>query len=83
MDAYPDRAVAWFAVGCYYFVIRKLEMARRFFSKATSLDVMFAPAWIGFGHSFAMQVQQKAKKGTIAKREKKNGARDRRLRAMR
>ena len=27
-----------YAVGCYYFLTRKFELARRFFLKSTSLD---------------------------------------------
>eukprot|EP00742_Colponemidia_sp_Colp-10_P011512 GILJ01012796.1.p1 GENE.GILJ01012796.1~~GILJ01012796.1.p1 ORF type:complete len:526 (+),score=88.80 GILJ01012796.1:22-1578(+) len=55
VDAYPQSAVAWFAVGCYYLTIRKLDPSRRFFRKATSLAPHFAPAWIGYGHGFALQ----------------------------
>ena len=52
---YPHLAVAWYAVGCYYFCIRQYDNARRYFSKATALDKNYAPAWIGFGHAFAAQ----------------------------
>ena len=31
VDAYPKSAVAWYAVGCYYFAIAKYDMARRYF----------------------------------------------------
>jgi anaphase-promoting complex subunit 6 len=55
VDAYPDKAVAWFAVGCYYFLVKKFDPARRYFSKATTIDPQFTPAWIGFGHAFASQ----------------------------
>jgi tetratricopeptide (TPR) repeat protein len=54
-EEYPDRAVAWFAVGCYYLCVGQHESARRFFGKATALDAGFAPAWLGFGHAFAAQ----------------------------
>eukprot|EP00898_Chlorokybus_atmophyticus_P002261 jgi/Chlat1/3035/Chrsp206S03287 len=50
-----DLAIAWFAVGCYYYCTQQFEAARRHFSKATSLEAMFLPAWIGFGHAFAAQ----------------------------
>jgi len=53
MNAYPTAAVAWFTAGCYYYMIRKYELARRFLHKALSLDSAFAPAWIAFGHAFA------------------------------
>ena len=54
-EEYPDRAIAWFAVGCYYLCAGQFESARRFFGKATALDASFAPAWLGFGHAFAAQ----------------------------
>ncbi|KAJ4839208.1 Cell division cycle protein 16 [Turnera subulata] len=50
---YPQKALSWFAVGCYYYCIKKYNQARRYFSKATSLDGTFAPAWIGYGNSYA------------------------------
>jgi anaphase-promoting complex subunit 6 len=53
VHAYPSAAVSWFAAGCYYFLIKKYEQARRFFAKATQLDTTFAPAWIAYGHAFA------------------------------
>ena len=54
-EEYPDRAVSWFAVACYYYCVRRFDEARRYFSKATALEGAFVPAWIGFGHSFAAQ----------------------------
>ena len=30
VDIYPGKAVAWFAVGCYYMLVNKHETARRF-----------------------------------------------------
>eukprot|EP00928_Gymnodinium_smaydae_P016962 TRINITY_DN16441_c0_g1_i1.p1 TRINITY_DN16441_c0_g1~~TRINITY_DN16441_c0_g1_i1.p1 ORF type:complete len:594 (+),score=94.57 TRINITY_DN16441_c0_g1_i1:91-1872(+) len=53
VNAYPSAAVAWFTAGCYYFMVKKYEHARRFFHKAISLDQSFAPAWIAYGHAFA------------------------------
>lgn len=55
VDLYPESAVSWFAVGCYYLVINKVEPARRYLSKATSLDNVFGPAWLVYGHSFAVE----------------------------
>ncbi|KAK2165875.1 hypothetical protein NP493_1345g00047 [Ridgeia piscesae] len=55
VDLYPNKAVAWFAVGCYYLLVGKNDPARRYFSKATSLDRIFGPAWLAFGHSFAAE----------------------------
>ncbi|KAK8395649.1 hypothetical protein O3P69_005634 [Scylla paramamosain] len=55
VDLYPESALAWFAVGCYYYLIGKNEQARRYLSKATTLDRVFGPAWIAYGHSFAAE----------------------------
>ncbi|XP_050238671.1 anaphase-promoting complex subunit 6 [Mercurialis annua] len=52
---YPQKALSWFAVGCYYYCIKKYDQSRRYFSKATSLDGTFAPAWIGYGNAYAAQ----------------------------
>ncbi|XP_030460989.1 anaphase-promoting complex subunit 6 isoform X2 [Syzygium oleosum] len=52
---YPQKALSWFAVGCYYYCIKKYDQSRRYFSKATNLDGTFPPAWIGFGNAFAAQ----------------------------
>lgn len=55
VDEYPQMALAWFAVGCYYLCIKQYEQARRYFCKATTLDRTFAPAWLGFGNAYAAQ----------------------------
>ena len=55
VEDYPQQAVSWFAVGSYYHLIADYESARRYFSKAPSLNHRFAPAWVGFGHAFAAQ----------------------------
>lgn len=53
VDKYPNDAVSWFAVGCYYFLIGKNDFARRYLSKATSLERGLGCAWLAYGHSFA------------------------------
>ncbi|KAL8510074.1 hypothetical protein ACS0TY_017052 [Phlomoides rotata] len=50
---YPQKALSWFAVGCYYYCTKKYDQSRRYFSKATSLDGTFAPGWIGYGNACA------------------------------
>ena len=55
VDSFPDTAEAWYAVGCYYYLCNKFEKARINFLKATSLNAYFAPAWLGYGHTFAAQ----------------------------
>ncbi|XP_024922451.2 anaphase-promoting complex subunit 6 isoform X1 [Ziziphus jujuba] len=52
---YPQKALSWFAVGCYYYCIKKYDQSRRYFSKATNLDGAFPPAWIGYGNAYAAQ----------------------------
>lgn len=46
---------AWFAVGTYYYLVGKHEFARRYLSKATHLDRVYGPAWLAYGHSFALE----------------------------
>ena len=53
--AYPDHAVSWFSVGCYYYMTRRYEISRRFLHKATSLDKYLFAAWIVYGHTFSEQ----------------------------
>ncbi len=55
VQEYPQRALSWFAVGCYYMCTRQYESARRYFGRATTADPNFAPAWVGFGNAFALQ----------------------------
>jgi anaphase-promoting complex subunit 6 len=55
VSANPDLAVAWFSVGSYYFLIKKYDLARKYFNKANRLDKHFAASWIAFGHAFAAQ----------------------------
>ncbi|KAF9189570.1 anaphase promoting complex subunit cdc16 [Haplosporangium sp. Z 767] len=55
VDRHPKEAVAWFAVGVYYYLTKNMSEARRYFGKASSTDRHYGPAWIGFGHSFAME----------------------------
>ena len=55
VDLYPESAISWYAVGCYYLMISKTDAARRFLSKSTTLDPVFGPAWLLYGHSFAVE----------------------------
>ncbi|EGR49624.1 cell division control protein 16 [Trichoderma reesei QM6a] len=52
-DTHPEEPCTWLAVGIYYFSIKKIAEARRYFSKASMMDAHFGPAWIGFAHTFA------------------------------
>ncbi|KAJ4431999.1 hypothetical protein ANN_20613 [Periplaneta americana] len=55
VDLYPEMAISWYAVGCYYYVIGKSDPARRYLGKSTTLDKLFSPAWLAYGHSFAAE----------------------------
>ncbi|KAJ3592060.1 hypothetical protein NHX12_007190 [Muraenolepis orangiensis] len=62
VDLYPNNPVSWFAVGCYYLMVgHKNEHARRYLrhvaivDKATTLERTYGPAWIAYGHSFAVE----------------------------
>ncbi|KAJ3081737.1 anaphase promoting complex subunit cdc16, partial [Quaeritorhiza haematococci] len=54
VEKFPTQAVTWFAVGTYYLCVGKCAEGRRYFSKASTMDPGFGPAWIGFAHSFAL-----------------------------
>ncbi|ESN99613.1 hypothetical protein HELRODRAFT_113698 [Helobdella robusta] len=55
VDLYPNKEISWFAVGAYYFLINKHEPARRYLSKSTTLNRVFSPAWLMYGHSFGVE----------------------------
>jgi anaphase-promoting complex subunit 6 len=55
VSADPDSVISWFAVGAYYFLIKKFDLARKYFAKCNKMDRNFAPGWIAFGHAFAAQ----------------------------
>jgi anaphase-promoting complex subunit 6 len=55
VDALPNEAISWYAVGTYYLTIGKHHEARRYFTKSSTMDPLFGIAWIGFGHSFAFE----------------------------
>lgn len=52
-ENYPNHYLTWVAIGIYYFAIKQNADARMFFSKASIINPNFAPAWIGFAHTFA------------------------------
>mmetsp|Transcript_15598 Transcript_15598/g.23169 ORF Transcript_15598/g.23169 Transcript_15598/m.23169 type:complete len:1315 (-) Transcript_15598:252-4196(-) len=53
VDANPKSACAWYAVGCYYHLCQRYDLAQRHFCRATRLNPRSAECWIGFGCSFA------------------------------
>ncbi len=53
VNHFPHSALSWYAVGCYYVVVKKHQSARKYLMKSVSLDSQFAPAHMAFGLSFA------------------------------
>lgn len=54
-DLHPEQPATWLAVGVYYLSISQIAEARRFFTKASTMDSHFGAAWIGFAHTFAAE----------------------------
>jgi anaphase-promoting complex subunit 6 len=54
VDRRPEESVTWYAVGCYYYLVDKLEPARRYLMKALRLDKYNGAAWLMYGHAFAV-----------------------------
>lgn len=54
-DNHPEEPSTWLAVGIYYLSISQIAEARRYFSKASTMDPQFGAAWIGFAHTFAAE----------------------------
>lgn len=52
---FPSSALSWYVVGCYYVTINKHQNARKYLTKAITLDTNFGPAHIAFGLSFAAE----------------------------
>ncbi|EAS06252.1 tetratricopeptide repeat protein (macronuclear) [Tetrahymena thermophila SB210] len=55
VENYSTHPLSWFAIGTYYYLTKKYEVARKYFQKAIYLDRNFVYAWIGMAHSFAIQ----------------------------
>lgn len=54
-DRDPDLPAAWYAVGCWYLASQRYSEARRYFSKAVSLNPRYAASWVAFAHCFASE----------------------------
>ncbi|KDR76370.1 hypothetical protein GALMADRAFT_67732 [Galerina marginata CBS 339.88] len=55
VDREPENAISWYAVGVWYLSGGKWAEARQYFSKTSLMDPRFGPAWIAFGHTFALE----------------------------
>jgi len=53
VEASPQSAASWFAVGSYYYACARYHVAQRHFCRATRLDPQVVAAWMAFGCSFA------------------------------
>jgi anaphase-promoting complex subunit 6 len=48
-----EKYISWYAVGCYYYSIKKYEMSRKYFLKCNQLNKNFPEGWIALGNSYA------------------------------
>jgi Tetratricopeptide repeat. len=53
VDADSKSAIAWYAVGCYYYACGRYALAQQHFWRSTRLDRRNALAWVAFGCAFA------------------------------
>ena len=49
------KATSWYAVGCYYWVCKKLEHAQKYLQKTVKIDPRLTVAWVVLGHVLAAQ----------------------------
>ncbi|KAH9414831.1 anaphase promoting complex subunit cdc16 [Dermatophagoides pteronyssinus] len=54
-EAIPENAIAWYAVGCYYYATSNMDNARKYLSKSTLIDPNFQASMLMYGHSFEME----------------------------
>lgn len=57
-ENFSKNSITWFSVATYYMVVDQIGEARKYFSKASILDPNFAPAWLGFAHTYAIEGEQ-------------------------
>lgn len=55
VNSSPNSALSWYVVGCYNLTISKHQNARKYLTKAITLEPNFGHAHIAFGHSFAAE----------------------------
>jgi len=55
VDKEPELPMSWLAVGVWYLISQKWRDARQYLSKATIMNPRFAPGWIAFAHTFALE----------------------------
>ena len=50
-----DKYISWYAVGCYYYSIKKFDLSRKYFLKCNQLNKNFPESWIALGNCYAGQ----------------------------
>ncbi|MCQ2816119.1 MAG: tetratricopeptide repeat protein [archaeon] len=50
-----EKNISWYAVGCYYFSMKKYDSARKYFQKSIQLDKSFPENLIALGNCFACE----------------------------
>lgn len=55
VNYFPNSPHAWYTVGCYYLTTSRHQSARKYLTKAITLNSHFAPAHMAFGVSFATE----------------------------
>lgn len=53
MNHYPRKAVSHYAVGLYHFLLKSYDTARKYFTKANTINKNFFYSWIAIGHTYA------------------------------
>lgn len=51
----PKSAVTWYAIGCYYYLCNKCEVAQKYLQKSLRINKRFAKAYILLGHVLSLQ----------------------------
>jgi anaphase-promoting complex subunit 6 len=51
IDSFPNKAISFFIVGSYYYLIKKFDHARKFFARSLELDRQYAPSLLGLAHA--------------------------------
>lgn len=66
VNMFPNSALAWYAVGCYYITVQKNQVARKYLNKSISLDANFAPSHMAFGISLASEGERDQARAAFA-----------------
>ena len=55
VNYFPQKPLSWYCVACYYLSVKKHQEARKYLTKAITLNPNFPPAHLAFGISFASE----------------------------